>query len=143
MDMGPRLLILDNVGHLTECILQLAFYDATPASNAVLYSLLGLSSLNLGRTGTAFIYKIKALSYLQQSLQLGNVGPRTVQHLMASMLLYLCEVRGPYLDEKRKLEKKKSRLLTVDSNRPFKSLAAPKNGPNISVAPNKSLPPVF
>ncbi|RFU81843.1 hypothetical protein TARUN_352 [Trichoderma arundinaceum] len=50
-----------------------------------------LASLNLARYGTAMIFKIRALSYLQQSLQLGNVGPRTAQHLMASMLLYLCE----------------------------------------------------
>ncbi|EHK17417.1 uncharacterized protein TRIVIDRAFT_210335 [Trichoderma virens Gv29-8] len=91
MDMGSRLLILDNLGHLTDCILRLAFYDATPASNAILYSLLALSSLNLGRTGPAVVLKIKALSYLQQSLRLGNIGHRTAQHLMASMLLYLCE----------------------------------------------------
>jgi hypothetical protein len=96
MDSGSRLLILDNLGRLTDSILQLAFYDATPASNAILNSLLALSSLSLGRTGTAMIYKIRALSYLQQSLQLGNVGHRTVQHLMASMLLYLCEVEKTY-----------------------------------------------
>ncbi|KAL7935391.1 fungal-specific transcription factor domain-containing protein [Trichoderma chlorosporum] len=91
MDTGSRLLILDNVGQLAECILRLAFYDATAASNAILYSLLALSSLNLGRTGPAMVMKIKALSYLQESLRLGNVGHRTAQHLMASMLLYLCE----------------------------------------------------
>ncbi|KAL7961010.1 fungal-specific transcription factor domain-containing protein [Trichoderma compactum] len=91
MDTGSRLLILDNLGQLTDYILRLAFYDATPASNAILYSLLALSSLNLGRGGAAMVLKIKALSYLQQSLRLGNFGHRTAQHLMASMLLYLCE----------------------------------------------------
>ncbi|KAH6608604.1 hypothetical protein Trco_001950 [Trichoderma cornu-damae] len=91
IDMGSRLLILDNLGHLTGCILQLAFYDATPASDAILCSLLTLSSLHLARTEAAMMYKIRALSYLQQSLKLGNIGPRSLQHFMASMLLYLCE----------------------------------------------------
>lgn len=93
MDTGSRLLILDNLGQLTDYILRLAFYDATPASNAILYAILALSSLNIGRTGAAMVLKIKALSYLQESLRLGNFGHRTAQHLMASMLLYLCEVR--------------------------------------------------
>ncbi|KAK1249244.1 hypothetical protein MKX07_002760 [Trichoderma sp. CBMAI-0711] len=91
MDMGPQLLVMDSSGDLTDWILRLAFYDATPASNAVLHSLLALSSLNLGRNSVAMMYKIMALSYLQQSLQLGNIGHRTAQHLMTSMLLYLCE----------------------------------------------------
>ncbi|KAL7946043.1 fungal-specific transcription factor domain-containing protein [Trichoderma barbatum] len=91
MDMGSQLLILDSLGELTDCILRMAFYDATPASNAILYSLLALSSLNLGRNDAALVLKIRALSYLQQSLRLGNIGHRTAQHLMASMLLYLCE----------------------------------------------------
>lgn len=92
MDKGSQLLVMDSSGDLTDWILRLAFYDATPASNAVLHSLLALSSLNLGRNSVAMMYKIMALSYLQQSLQLGNIGHRTAQHLMTSMLLYLCEV---------------------------------------------------
>ncbi|KAL6904339.1 fungal-specific transcription factor domain-containing protein [Trichoderma evansii] len=91
MDRGSQLLILDNFGHLTKCILQLTFYDATLASDAVLNSLFTLSCLSLARTSLAMVYKVRALSCLQQSLRLGNVGHRTAQHLMACMLLYLCE----------------------------------------------------
>jgi hypothetical protein len=97
MDMGSQILILDSFGHLTKCILQLTFYDATLASDAILNSLFALSCLSLTRINLATVYKVRALSCLQKSLHLGNVGYRTAQHLMASMLLCLCEVRETFL----------------------------------------------
>lgn len=72
----------------------MAFSSGTPASQALLYSLLAFSSLHRhGPQSQALQHKVGALSKLSESIARGAHGEEAFQHSAASMVLCAFEVQ--------------------------------------------------
>lgn len=93
MQEGHRFLLTPPLGSLPRLLLQIGLSDFSSSSRAVFNGILALSCLHLWGDRYASVIKAKAISLLRASLNPESSIKIAVSNLVASMLLYLYEVR--------------------------------------------------